>query len=324
MRVLLLKLLLLAVVCTIDLPTGSSFYVDNKVYTDAGTCAWSTTTPESQNITTAALNSAYKALAKDRAFRALLVARNGNLVYERYGNGGTAQQARNIHSASKSILSMAVGQRLPLDATVGQLLGTKFSVPSNKRSITVKHLLTMTSGISWSEDVTEYRLGKNPIQGILNLGQAATPGTRFNYSTGDATLLHAMLTESGGSLTEITNPLGITVEAWGIDALGYRSGGCNFFITPREMLRFGQYALEQRKANDPWMIAATTGSRGYGYMWWTDIGSGNFRAWGWGRQFIYVWPNKNLVCVTVYDTAGSVNDGDNYSTISRYVVGAAK
>lgn len=305
----------------VNLSTADSFYVNNNVYTDTNIHAWTTVTPESQGLVTAKLTACVSSLKKDRNFRAMLIARRGVLVYEYYSKA-KAFEARNIHSASKSILSMAVGERLSLDATVGQVLGGKFSVPSSKQAITAKHLLMMRSGIAWSEDSTEYRLRGNYIQGILNLGQAATPGARFNYSTGDAMLLNAMLTESGGSLEHVTTPLGITIDAWGKDAQGYYSGGCNFFIAPREMLRFGQFALEQRRANDPWTIAATTNKSGYGYMWWTDIGTGNFRAWGWGKNFIYVFPATELVVVTAYDTARSVNDGDNYPTIQRYVLGA--
>lgn len=317
---------------TYDLPTGNQFYVSNKVYLDPVAHDWPTSTPEAQGIDAKKLATAASTIGKYRAARALLVARNGQLVFERYFNGGTAQQARNIHSASKSILSATVGAAiddglLTLDATVGESLAGKFSVPTSKQSITVKHLLSMTSGIQWSEDSTEYRIGVNRIQGILNLKQAYTPGKHWNYSTGDATLLAAVVAAKTGSYagyadSRILSPLGITVEKWGIDPQGYYSGGCNFFITPREMLRFGQSYL----ATTPWQQTSTTpkASSYYGYMWWTDIGAGNFRAWGWGQQFIYVWPAKQLVCVTVYDTAGSVNDGDNYSTIKSYVYGAAK
>lgn len=331
-EVCLLAAAMLSMGATYDLPIGNQFYVANKVYTDPVACDWPTSTPEAQGIDAKKLATAASTIGKYRAARALLVARNGQLVFERYFNGGTAQQARNIHSASKSILSATVGAAideglLTLDTTVGESLAGRFSVPSNKQAITVKHLLSMTSGIQWSEDSTEYRIGANRIQSILNLKQSYKPGTRWNYSTGDATLLSAVVAAKTGNYasyadSRILSPLGITVEKWGIDPQGYYSGGCNFFITPREMLRFGQSYLN----STPWTQDSTTRKAVsyYGYMWWTDIGAGNFRAWGWGQQFIYVWPAKQLVCVTVYDTAGSVNDGDNYSTIKSYVYGAAK
>lgn len=329
---MLYYLLLFALLTVYDLPTGNQFYVDNKVYTDPVVCQWPTSTPAAQNVDAAKLNTAAATIGKYRAARALLVARNGQLVFERYFNGGTAQQARNIHSASKSILSAATGAAiddglLTLDTTVGESLAGKFSVPTSKQSITVKHLLSMTSGIQWSEDSTEYRIGSNRIQGILNLKQSNKPGTRWNYSTGDATLLAAVVAAKTGNYagyadSRILGPLGITVEKWGIDPQGYYSGGCNFFITPREMLRFGQSYLE----TTPWIQESTTRKAVpyYGYMWWTDIGNGGFRAWGWGQQFIYVWPTKQLVCATVYDTAGSVNDGDNATAIKAYVYNATK
>lgn len=321
---------------TYDLPTGNQFYVANKVYTDPAVHAWSTSSPAAQAIDATKLATAANTIGKYRAARALLVARNGQLVFERYFNGGTAQQARNIHSASKSILSATVGAaiadgKLSLDTTLQAALGGKYAVPANKQAISVRHLLAMTSGIQWSEDSTEYRIGADRVRSILGLKQAYKPGTRWNYSTGDATLLAAVVAEKAGgyagyAIDRILAPAGITVERWGIDPQGYYSGGCNFFITPREMLRFGQTYLDATSVDREWITLSTTptAEADYGLMWWTDVGVGNFRAWGWGQQFIYVWPAKQLVCVTVYDTAGSVNDGDNYSTIRNYVYAAAK
>lgn len=292
-------------------PTGNQFYLDNVVIKDTTIHEWTVGPAENYD-------RQFASLQRDRNFRALLVARNGLLVYEKY-NKAASNESRNIHSASKSILSVCVGKaigegKLSLSTTIGEVLGGKFNVPSNKKSITVRHLLTMTSGIAWTEDSTEYRIGKNRIQGILNLGQAATPGTRFNYSTGDATLLAAMVSD----YPSYVDNLEITVDRWGVDPQGYYSGGCNFWITPREMLRFGQYALD--RVNEPWMKEATKKQVAgqYGYMWWVDVKDG-FRAWGWGKNFIYVFPKYKLVIVTAYDTASRVSDGDNYSTIAGMV-----
>jgi CubicO group peptidase (beta-lactamase class C family) len=254
-----------------------------------------------------------------------------------------ASHAKNIHSASKSILSTIAGIAieegyLALDTPIGTVL--PHSMPATKANITVEHLLSMTSGIAWEEDATEHGLDSNFVQAILNLPQAAAPGTVFNYSSGDAYLLGAVLaTATRQSLhqygfSRLFQPLGIDVERWGRDNNGYFSGGFNFFLTPREMAAFGQLILDDGAANSrqivpaDWIALATSTqipNQNFGWMWWNDVelgGHRGFRAWGWGKQFIYVFPTLEMVIAISHDTSGGVVDTDLNDFVRDYVVGA--
>jgi len=327
----------------VALSMGNAFYSNNNTYTDASVHAWQTATPASQNMNAATLNAGANHLASQSKSASLLVARGSRLIHESYFHNTTAASAKNIHSASKSILATLTGvaiheDRLTLDTRLGDVL--PHSMPADKQGITVAHLLGMRSGIQWEEDDTEYGLSGNFVQSILNLPQAHAPGTTFNYSTGDAYLMGAVLAHATGmslhqyAKTRLFDPLGINVERWGRDAQGYFTGGHNFYITPREMARFGQLILDRGAHNGeqlvpPAWIDAMTSPHGspnyYGYYWWLDAnlaGHGGFRAWGWGKQFIYVFPNDDLVVVLTHDTKGNVADTDLNQFVRDYVLAA--
>jgi CubicO group peptidase (beta-lactamase class C family) len=327
----------------VALAMGNSFYANNATYTDSTLYAWPTDTPAHQGLNASVLAEGSATLANVNRSASFLVVRGGKLVHESYFHNALPSQAKNIHSASKSILSTLVGiaideGHLALDTRLGEVL--PHSMSAAKANITVENLLTMTSGIEWEEDVTEYGLDSNFVQSILNLPQAAAPGTTFNYSTGGAHLLGAVLAEATGQSlhqfgkTRLFQPLGIDVERWGRDNQGYFSGGFNFFLTPREMAAFGQLILDDGVANGQQIvpadwIAAATSAQGevdyYGYMWWNDVnlaGHRGFRAWGWGKQFIYVFPTLEMVVAITHDTNGNVADTDLNNFVRNYVIGA--
>jgi CubicO group peptidase (beta-lactamase class C family) len=317
----------------------NSFYASSRAYTDPAVQDWPVSSPAAQNLDLGVLDRAVLG-ANGASF---LVARSGKLVHEQYFGGATAATALNNHSASKSMLSTLVGigideGLLSLDTTIGSVLPQTMTAPH--ASITVEDLLTMTSGLAWEEDVTEYTLGPNFVQGILDQPLAATPGTRFNYSTGDAHLLGAVLAEASGeslydfARTRLFEPLAIDVEAWGRHSDGYFTGGHSFFITPREMAALGQLMLDegqhdgQQIVSSEWIDRATSSHRSpsyFGYQWWLDVhldGHDGYRAWGFAGQMIYVFPEDELVVVLTHDTSSGGEDIDLNDWVESNVIAA--
>jgi CubicO group peptidase (beta-lactamase class C family) len=317
----------------------NSFYASNRPYIDPVVRVWPVSSPAAQNLDAGVLAAAVPG-PKGASF---LVARSGKLVHERYFGGATAATALNNHSASKSVLSTLVGigideGLLSLDTPISTLLPQPMS--AGHAAITVEDLLTMTSGLAWEEDVTEYELGPNFVADILALPLAAAPGTRFNYSTGDAQLLGAVLAESAGeslydfARTRLLEPLEIDVEAWGRYNDGYFTGGHSFFITPREMAAFGQLMLDEGKSGGrqivsrEWVEHATSSDRPpsyFGHQWWLDVhldGHDGYRAWGFAGQMIYVFPEDEMVVVLTHDTAGGGEDIDLNDWIEANVIAA--
>jgi CubicO group peptidase (beta-lactamase class C family) len=313
------------------------FYETNSTYTDKVVRNdWPLSTPQAEGMSETQLEIAAGYMQNNRDARSLLVVRNGKLVFERYFHGATLQSSNNIHSASKSILSAAVGIALEqkklksLDQELGDLLPAYLGggLHGAKSQITLRHLLTMRSGIDWVEDSTEWSIGvsKDWVGAILSLPQKHSPGKVFNYSTGDSHLLSAVLTQNTGMSTcefvhkNLFDPLGITAEHWGRDPQKVYSGGYNLYLTPREMAKFGQLFLQNGEWNGKQIVPkawvresmriqtfdGTERKYGYGYNWWRqNVTAGEVPvayAWGHGGQYIWVVKKYNLVVVVTANT----------------------
>lgn len=197
-----------------------------------------------------------------------LVIRNGRIVLEKYFHGANAQTSNSVHSASKTILSLAYGIALGegklrrLDQTLHELLpeyASSFDTPA-KRSITIRDLLAMEGGLRWVEDKSES--GKDGIeshpdwtQAILSLPSDAPPGKKFRYNTGLTHLLSAALSKITGQSTcdyvtqRIFKPMNIKAERWIRDPQGIFAGGYGVNLTPRELAKFGQLMQDEGRWN---------------------------------------------------------------------------
>jgi CubicO group peptidase (beta-lactamase class C family) len=283
-----------------------------------------------------------------------LVVRRGALVFERYYHGSAKNQSNNVHSASKSIWGAAIGIAIDqgrirgADATIASTLPSRYvaEMSPETRATTVRDLLTMTSGSRWSEDTTETRIQRTPdwIAAILRLPRAAPPGTRFNYSTGDTHLSSAVLASTTRTTAcefihqNLLAPMGVVAERWGRDPQGYFSGGYNFYVTPRELAKFGLLYLQDGRWNDrqlvpaAWVEASMTSqvdagaSYSYGYDFWLRDIAGHHvaMAWGSGGQMIYIVEDLDLVVVMTTNTRDFDQDSFNgLSVIENHVLPAA-
>ena len=263
----------------------------------------------------------------------VLVARRGRLVAERYFRGGADRRLHNIKSASKSVLSALAGLAvedglLELDRPIADVLPEAADLDDpRKRTIAVRHLLTMTSGLE-STSFGAYGAwvaSRNWVREALERPLLAEPGTRFSYSTGGTHLLSATLSRAAGTSTHdfarrrLFEPLGIERSAWARDRQGVHVGGNNLSLLPRDMLKFGQLYLNRgRWAGEqllPWQwvdestrpggLASPRGRGriygGYGYLWWLrgPRERGAYLASGYGGQYIHVAPAEELVVVVV-------------------------
>ena len=120
--------------------------------------------PRTSRWTGRSCRAAGDSLAGQPSILSLLVIRHGHLVYERYYHGSARDQSNNVHSASKSILqalvSIAIQQGAigSWDDRVSTYLPEYFAgARAGKRQMTIRHLMTMSSGLRWIEDGTEYR-----------------------------------------------------------------------------------------------------------------------------------------------------------------------
>ncbi|MGP4009650.1 serine hydrolase domain-containing protein [Streptomyces sp. 4N124] len=319
--------------------SGRTFYESNPTYTDPrdDSADWSPASPEEQGMDSALLRTGLTKLGNNASLFSALVIRHDRLVAERYYHGSGAQRSNNVHSASKSILqalvhiAIAKGYIGSLDDPVADYLPEYFGNASpDKKKITIRHILSMTSGLDWTEDSTESQveMASNWVQAILGRSLVSVPGATYNYSSGNTHVVSAVLQKATHMSTcqfahqYLFEPMGIAAEHWGRDPRGIFSGGYNVYLTPREMAKFGLLYLHDGKwAGQPLVPhgavraaqARTTqvdDTFAYSEGWWMHTISGRsmYFAWGYGGQFIYVIPSADIVLVTSENTSNTSNN----------------
>lgn len=282
-------------------------------------------------------------LASQRS-AALLVLHQGRLRLERYGLGFDAAGRWTSFSVAKSITSTLVGAALrdghikSMDDKVSAYLPEMKS--SAYDDVSIRQLLSMTSGVRWNEDYADPRSdvarfnnhqpepGVDALVSYLRaLPREAPPGTRWLYSTGETNLVGVLLSRATGRplaeyLSEkIWRPVGMEQSAtWILSRTGQEISGCCIQAAPRDFARFGQWILGGARINgqpivpDGWLAEATTErapiglpGRGYGYQWWT-YASGAVAARGIFGQGIFIDPQRQLVIVTNGNWGGGAMD----------------
>lgn len=270
----------------------------------------------------------------------LLVWREGVMVGEGYWRGGSPEGDVNIKSASKSVLSALVGIALErgdlegLDQPVADLLPAYFGpgTDSTKREITVRHLLTMSSGLESTShgNYGWWVAGSDWVGRAIRLPLRDPPGTRMSYSTGDSHLVSAILTEATGLSTRayaqrhLFDPMGVEIGAWQRSPRGIYFGGNNMSLSPRDLLAFGRLYVEggvhegRRLLPEDWVaesLASHTvnpryGQR-YGYFWWVrEIGGRRVpHAWGYGGQYVFLIPSLEMVVVATSESSPAERSG---------------
>ena len=329
---------------------------------DDWTGDWQLVPAEHAGLDGERLEQAVEDIGALEGVQGVLVARHGRLVAERYFRGSAGRRPHNMKSASKSVLSALAGLAvaegvLELDQPIADLLPEAAGLDDpGKQSITVRHLLTMTSGLESTSfaNYGSWVASRNWVRAALERPLQAEPGSRFAYSTGGTHLLSATLATAAGRSTHdfarehLFAPLGIRHSAWARDRQGIHVGGNNLSLLPRDMLKFGQLYLNRgRWAGEkllPWQwvdestrpgLAGPRGRGriygGYGYLWWLrgPRERGAYIASGYGGQYIYVSPAEDLVVVIIStevskgrgwrgELFGTIRDGVAGSVIDRY------
>jgi CubicO group peptidase (beta-lactamase class C family) len=192
--------------------------------------------------------------SKQRGERALLVWQNGRLILERYSTPEPSNR-EHIFSITKSLCALgafaAIGRRLPqLDEPISLTL-TEWQNHPQKRRITVRDLLSQTSGLSPGFEALYAANVRDKNQRALNLPVTAPPGKKFVYGPSHYEVLETFmarkLAESPLTWMEraLLGPLGIRPGGWRRDRVGnpYFSAGAQ--VSARDLLAIGH--LVRRK-----------------------------------------------------------------------------
>jgi CubicO group peptidase (beta-lactamase class C family) len=307
------------------------------------------------------------------SLRSFLVWRGDALVYEGYFHGAGPDSAYSVKSVTKSVLSAIAGAAyarglLPdLDRPVVEVLPEyggpeRYEWPdedSLRRTVSLRHLLTMTTGQMWDEGdsmtlMPLFAASSDPVRFALDLPFDDDPGTTFNYSSAAADVFAVALARLVGSDlrafadSALFRPAHIGLRRWESDPMGRYGGGSGMFFTPRELIRFGVLYLKKGRVDDrevlpeSWITESTRrqigirhrwtipGVEGYGYYWWLRRGAGRrmFCAMGYGGQLVCVVPDLDMVMAVTCGLGGE-NRGRGelprvYRLVDRVVRGAGR
>jgi CubicO group peptidase (beta-lactamase class C family) len=231
--------------------------------------------------------------ASEANIHAVLVARGGKLVFERYLRGSDelpgrfygyrvenvtfdADTLHDIKSASKSLASLAVGIAIDrgLIPSVNEPILSFFPELSDLRSpekdrIQLLHALTMSMGLKWAEatpatgddDNDEARMHRasDQCRYVLGLPVTAPAGQEFFYNTGALALVSAIIHKATGrpldefARTTLFEPMGITGVEW-IRVRGDTDAGGGLRLRPRDMAKIGQLVLSGGRWNDRQLV----------------------------------------------------------------------
>ena len=268
---------------------------------------------------------------------ALLVIHDDKLLYERYFNGYDETSLNTSFSMAKSFASALVGiaidkERIksvnePITNYIPELL----EKDERFKSITIRHLLTMSSGIKyeeggdlpWSEEADDTKtyyatnLRELALENCLIEGK---PGEYFEYNNYNPLLVGLILERSTGTPVsrylqeKLWKPMGMEADgSWSLDSTtsGFEKMESGVNARARDFGRFGMLFAKEGKWEGEQLIsrewveestrpdATTDPSSDYQYFWWvnTPDGKDHFSARGNYGQYIYVAPEKDLVIV---------------------------
>jgi len=312
--------------------------------------AWEEADPSDVGMDADVLHGAFLAAAGIDRLKSLLVVKDGKLVMEHYLHGATSDDLFDVRSVTKSVVSTVVGiaideGKIPgVDTPIGNNLDfLSENMPEAIRSITVRNLLMMAGG--WEGDgsinasYSRWVNSGNTEAFLIDKPRVNDPGIVHSYSSSSVHLLSVLAAQfleqpfASYTDTRLLSQLGIVEREWEIFDSGYPNGGAGLDLKARDLAKIGQLFLQRGMSgnrqivSEEWVDEASSPKFGfsfnwagltnvsYGYLWWTDETDGisSYFAWGFGGQFIYVSPARNLVAVvtTDYDGVYQAIGGEN-------------
>ncbi len=267
---------------------------------------------------------------EDNETVAFLVVKNDTMIYENYFEGYTGSSIIPSFSVSKSFVSALVG--IAIDE--GYIYSTNQSITFFLKElkspefdkITIEDLLNMRSGIDFNEgyntpfaDMAKYYYGTDLQKYITQLKVKENPDLNYDYISVNALLLSLIVERATNTKInkyleqKIWQPVGMESDgSWSIDSEKNQTikAFCCINAVARDFARFGRLYLKKGNwqgkqiIHEKWVTRSTSiindsrDSQGYPYTYqWRVLENGAFFAKGILGQYIFVYPDKNLVFV---------------------------
>ncbi len=269
----------------------------------------------------------------------LLIVKDGRLVYENYFPGTDRRQGKRLgyidhsidqlhdcRSISKTVVAACIGiaiqQKIIADINdpAGKYLPGITS--TTKQAITIKHLLTMTSGLNWKEigrygnvfnTETQMSVRLDPVKYILRKRMVARPGSVWNYGAGNTQLLAEILYKVSGLTVDefaakyLFSPLGIHHYEW--SKLLFKkipAAASGLRLTSRDLLKIGSLYMSAGKFNSSHIIDSNwVDESSISFIERPDLSNLQIKDGGYGYG---VWIYTDTVCMkplTIIEAKGN-------------------
>lgn len=353
---------------------------------EASDDGWETGSCDGAGISSVSLSSMVDRInaTSGHNIHCILIFKKEKLVFEEYfkgylysgdppgSNGDFIQYDRDtdhfLASVSKTITSVLFGVAIKEgiinnvnEKVINVFPEYKDLLTGAKAEITLKQLLTMSSGLAWDEssapygdpynDVSALFTSGDPMAYVLSRPLLYSPGTQFLYNSGGTTVLGAIIQKySGKSLLDFGNeylfdPLNMKGGLWQKLSSGYYFAGGGIFLRPRELAKIGYLFInngfwgEKQIITPDWISESvqehiiTQGrtvppAHGYGYQWWLKdfLANGHayssFFAAGWGDQYMFIFPAEELMIVFNAGNFLKAGSISPFSLVSDYILAA--
>jgi CubicO group peptidase (beta-lactamase class C family) len=305
---------------------------------------WEISTPGNENMDSLKLDNIFREVYKDEnnwMMKSFLVFRNGKLVAESYlQNENVRTEPDAIWSCTKQINAIITGIAIDkglidnIDDSIEKYLPLYIQKYSDKKDITIRHLLTMRSGIKFDNgtqnDLFKQHKIENSIDFILSLDLDHPPGTFHEYKDSDPHILSAIIQKvTGKPLDEfgkevLLDPLGFKNYKWHRYSDGVTMGSWGILTTPRELSKIAQCVLNSGKYDGTQIISVSWLNEmlaihepnvehdlAFGYLWWLHPSKGWYIMVGHGNQLVFIIPQKQLI--VAFTSLSNLDDDCNIS-----------
>ena len=265
----------------------------------------------------------------------ILIQKDGEIRYENYFHGYSAEHVAHVYSVTKSVFSALIGIAIgkgvirSIDQKVLDFFPDYEVLPNETgiQHVTIRHLLTMTAPYKYeTEPYMLFFTSPNPVRAALDLLGGDKPIGTFHYSAiGGTHILSAILSRATGqnvlafAQEHLFAPLGIQVpksivirseaehtaimsdphtRGWVVDLQGNNFASWGLFLTPREMAKIGQLYLDGGVWEGRQIVPA---------QWIAESMREQSRAADWGNlAYGYLWWVMDSDCFVALGDGGNV------------------
>lgn len=318
-------------------------------------CLLLSLTPDAHGLDFSALT---KILRAEGQVDSVIIYKDGIQRYRFLKNPGDEHRIYNFYSVAKSVTSVIAG--IAVDegyvphehVPVMMYLENESVAHPWQEKLTLAHLLSMTSGISWPES-TDWQHFFRPlimspdwIDFILARDMESLPGTRFNYNTGNHHLVSRLVQDVTGTnmfdyaREHLFDVLGMETVSWYFDPQGVCFGGAWISMSAEDAVKIGLMLSNggvwkgRQVVSKEWIDrmfspqskgyswdAYTGGTYGYGF--WINDYRGHSTVFAWGAREQYIFITRDLGLVAVFNSSFTSSDAKRPPYLyAEYVVAA--